>query len=88
MSNPLSSAALYIEDMTSEAEAIFASDYSDQELIGDLADTISIRTDDVRRVALLADIEKGKGFWFLRSVIARALTVQGETLSTMNRRRA
>jgi hypothetical protein len=86
--NPLSSTSLYIEDLTPEAEAILMSDYSDRELAVEIADTISVRADDPRRTAFLADVEAGKGFWFLRSVLARALVAQGETLSTMNRRRA
>lgn len=88
MTNPLNAWEIHYSDFGTEAEEIYMSSYSNLELVHEIADTISVRADDARRTAFLAEASDENGAWFFRSTLAKALVLQGETLSKMNRRRA
>lgn len=74
-------------DFTANANALFDSDYSTTVLAHTLAEAISIRSNDPRRVAFLTEYGTGNSPW-VRGVICKALDDAGETVSRINRRRA
>lgn len=73
---------------TENTQALYTSGYTNQQLAGELADQISLRTDDADRVDFLDEFNEAPDAGWMRADICRALDDHGVTPRAINRRKS